>query len=464
MATELGRSKDLDSEQSARRYKGKHRHRSHHREQHSSSSHPPLSTSGESNPRSHHIGHRHHKDPSSALELHKTRSRGRDEWQAPGRQAHRHRASTIPTRRPDRPKSPSTLASSSSDTASEDEKTRLFHRMKLTSPSVVSNLTMTTSATNSSSGSNKTIKQSKLSQKIALDPPQEATDTEDEQADDSPLSPAVPDAPNVFAYLESEGSSDEETDHSQQLIRLPHQKSVQDYPTKPSHNFLNKSVSSSGSSSFIDEDILSEHHQQEADMTDQSTSPEQSDEESHDPLQTPRDPASTKLASQMAAAQRRQNNRGATQSFGTPEMQRGHSIYATLPTSLTARSPGHLSLPRGERLPITGYELLASRLSMNSDMTRPPRITPIYRRFEALNHRLLLQLQDEIQELEEQLHRLDNADTQSRRSVNRITPASRRAAAQTGGELQWHKTDILGKIGYKLAQYSMSMIQLEKPD
>uniref|UniRef100_L2FUF0 DUF6594 domain-containing protein n=1 Tax=Colletotrichum fructicola (strain Nara gc5) TaxID=1213859 RepID=L2FUF0_COLFN len=37
---------------------------------------------------------------------------------------------------------------------------------------------------------------------------------------------------------------------------------------------------------------------------------------------------------------------------------------------------------------------------------------------------------------------------------NCILPASRRQEALTAGELQWHKTDVLGKIGYKLGQYN----------
>jgi hypothetical protein len=109
---------------------------------------------------------------------------------------------------------------------------------------------------------------------------------------------------------------------------------------------------------------------------------------------------------------------------------------------------------------VTGYELLASRLSSynsTSELEDANVIKPIYRKFGALNHRLLLHLQDELSELEEQLHRLDNADTQSRRAGlgGRVVPASRRAAAMQGGELQWHKTDVLGRIGFKLAQYSM---------
>jgi hypothetical protein len=85
----------------------------------------------------------------------------------------------------------------------------------------------------------------------------------------------------------------------------------------------------------------------------------------------------------------------------------------------------------------------------------------MYRKFEALNHRVLLHLQDELSELEEHLQRLDRADTQARQTDRSIIPASRRAAAQAGGELQWHKTDVLGKIGYKLTQYSTSHLPLQ---
>lgn len=166
--------------------------------------------------------------------------------------------------------------------------------------------------------------------------------------------------------------------------------------------------------------------------------------------------------------------------YGTPEMTRGPARHPHIPPRelqprITAPGQGHAKhLPRAEKLPMSGYELLSSKLShaeiprssrrrnsRASAMSEPddlPAIQPIYRRFEALNHRLLLHLQDELSELEEQLHRLDTADTQNRRMSNCILPASRRAEFMAGGELQWHKTDVLGKIGYKLGQYSMFLL------
>lgn len=205
--------------------------------------------------------------------------------------------------------------------------------------------------------------------------------------------------------------------------------------------------------------------------------------------------------------------------YGTPEMPRGTAKFPHIPATagLTPRVPGYQGhfvkhLPRAEKLPMSGYELLASTISScppsSSTTTAAPAATtpsrlgafvgsqrlasrrssvasfvttsassvrsgseevetaglpgggdasslkPIYRRFEALNHRMLLHLQDELSELEEQLHRLDTTDTQTRRLPSRILPASRRAEHLAGGELQSQKADVLGKIGSKLGQYS----------
>lgn len=196
-----------------------------------------------------------------------------------------------------------------------------------------------------------------------------------------------------------------------------------------------------------------------------------------------------KSTAEAKPAPRRKQAKDKEYHYGTPEMPRGNANLPHLPpNALTPRvqnpGQGHVKhLPRAEKLPLTGYELLAARLSANSgrdtsnarrhrmpQSSQPsspgsgrsspdgePDIKPIYRRFEALNHRLLLHLQDELSELEEQLHRLDTADTQTRRLQNCILPASRRAEYMSGGELQWHKTDILGKIGFKLGQYNHAL-------
>jgi len=390
--------------------------------------------------------------------------------------------------------------SSSSGSSSEEEEEELDHRevlaqprARLTSPSIISTITSLTVSTNKSSGSsgsNSTVTQASITKQSERSPGKTPSTPK------MPMSPAVPDPPNVFAYLDNESTisldndqdegdsdvseerdeddveperqeqesdeDDEESDgdeephwpHVERLAILPS-------PTSPDHPDSSSSASSSvhGSAHFSETPA-------ENDDTDRSTSPERSvhGHASDRDDEMPKSPASTRMASQMAAAQERQNlhsNPNQSQAFGTPNMTRGPAVYPYLPgsSSLSPRYAQHVkqrSLPRAEKLPVTGYELLASRLSNSNAQTEEPKIKPMYRKFEALNHRLLLHLQDEISELEEQLHRLDNADTQSRRAglSGSVIPASRRAAQAAGGELQWHKTDILGRIGFKLAQYS----------
>lgn len=226
--------------------------------------------------------------------------------------------------------------------------------------------------------------------------------------------------------------------------------------------------------------------------TERSSSPERS----VDGDETPVAPVLNFVENSLHAASKRRSSLFDVDRYGTPEMPRGTANLPHIPVSvLTPRVPnqGHAKhLPRAEKLPLSGYELLASRISASSEsgprshpgsasssstatprehiprrhssasnigyrsslLEPEPTIQPIYRRFKAMNHRLLLHLQDELSELEEQLHRLDTADTQTRRLQNRILPASRRAEALAGGELQSHKTEILAKIGFKLGQYS----------
>jgi len=380
------------------------------------------------------------------------------------------------TRRRHRRTPSSKTESSSEDTSSEEEEPAQDHRevlaaarARLNSPSTISAFTTLTTATHNSggsSGSNSTVTQASITKRTGKKPEEQ----------DAPLSPAVPDPPNVFAFLEKDDSPEPEQaeDHDDEDEHEEEAEEEEDDPGEGPSNWApqqpemaltttgssQNSSASSASSSFQGDDTFSQPTDHD---TDRSESPERSVEGKDEaaPAPAPTDPVSAKVAAQMAAAQQRQNLY-AMQHFGTPNMPRGnYQLPVVSPSALSARYQQQVkphALPRAEKIPVTGYELLASRLSYSRDAEeRGERIRPMYRKFEALNHRLLLHLQDEISELEEQLHRLDNADTQSRRTERFIVPASRRAAAQAGGELQWHKMDILGKIGYKLGQYSMPL-------
>lgn len=105
----------------------------------------------------------------------------------------------------------------------------------------------------------------------------------------------------------------------------------------------------------------------------------------------------------------------------------------------------------------SGYDLLAARLA-DSDNTGHP-FRPLYRKFARLNHRILLQLQDEISQMEEDLAGLDAADARVRRgSTGQIIPESRRLNLQWhGSELHARRFELLGQIYVKVEQYSKSI-------
>ncbi|TLD33010.1 hypothetical protein PspLS_01087 [Pyricularia sp. CBS 133598] len=264
--------------------------------------------------------------------------------------------------------------------------------------------------------------------------------------------------------------------------RLSSASSVKSNRAPSAPNTSPGSSSSSSGDSGRSSDLVRDHE------SDRSSSPARSVNEAE---AEPSMQSSVSRASVVTTADPKEGKRGRRPSheqYGTPEMPRGKAQLPHIPPkALKARPPSQaqaMHLPRAEKLPLSGYELLAARVSNASQTdhghgrssrarrgsvgssvsavsTAPltpfqnhPPLKPIYRRFEALNHRLLLQLQDELSELEEQLHRLDTADTQTRRVQNQILPASRRAGSVAGGELQWHRTDVLAKIGYKLAQYN----------
>ncbi|KAI8946051.1 hypothetical protein F4801DRAFT_583808 [Xylaria longipes] len=243
--------------------------------------------------------------------------------------------------------------------------------------------------------------------------------------------------PNALNFLDSDSPqvTPESIQHTVKEASKPS-------PETPKNTSPSAHSTSSTSSGFREDvfDVFGDHE------TDRSTSPEHSIDG---------DPKGRVLGE--TGPRNARTEKGRKRNYGTPEMPRGNVQYPLVPPEeLTPRAPNQQffkRLPRAEKLPLTGYELLASRLSaMSADRGGPLR--PIYRRFEALNHRMLLHLQDEISELEEKLHRLDTADTQNRRLPNGILPASRRAEFMSGGEFQWHKTDILGQIGWKLDQYN----------
>lgn len=134
-------------------------------------------------------------------------------------------------------------------------------------------------------------------------------------------------------------------------------------------------------------------------------------------------------------------------------------------------NPQHVLNPRVPDLTkttIAGYEMLASRLSQSSSdrSSTDAHVVPLYRKFEGLNHRILLHLQDELAEMEEELRVLDEYIVQTGQAAfeSEARPASRRADARYGGEVHYRRTELLGKIFLKLGQYSKWIICDENPE
>lgn len=103
---------------------------------------------------------------------------------------------------------------------------------------------------------------------------------------------------------------------------------------------------------------------------------------------------------------------------------------------------------------IVGYELLAQELA-SADSP----VSPVYRKFEYLNHRILLHLQDELCEMEEQLRTTDEIIAQMETPVEegRRSPASRRGDSFHGSEMHHRRTALLGRIFLKTEQYNRAL-------
>lgn len=94
----------------------------------------------------------------------------------------------------------------------------------------------------------------------------------------------------------------------------------------------------------------------------------------------------------------------------------------------------------------SGYDHLASAIDSRDRRF----LTPIYRKFETLNNRILLYLQDEIAEMEDALKKLDTFITQE--EGQEIT--SRRTDTMYPSQSKWHRQELMCRICFKVEQYS----------
>ncbi|KAH7155157.1 hypothetical protein B0J13DRAFT_544917 [Dactylonectria estremocensis] len=149
------------------------------------------------------------------------------------------------------------------------------------------------------------------------------------------------------------------------------------------------------------------------------------------------------------------------QTYGAPETPRGNRPFpffspSQYPNSMAAPNPApapnpRFPQPRAERPPLSGYELLAAKLA--GEAVGGPPIRPMYRRFEALNHRILLSLQDQIILLEETLREMDEIDSGNRLQGNIPLPASEREERASDHEFHLGKGRVFNQLTEKLQVY-----------
>ncbi|KAI4136590.1 MAG: hypothetical protein L6R39_007715 [Caloplaca ligustica] len=122
----------------------------------------------------------------------------------------------------------------------------------------------------------------------------------------------------------------------------------------------------------------------------------------------------------------------------SPQLPRGRKQHAAKEPSATKH----------------GYSQLASRISSQEDAV----LKPVYRKFETLNNRILLYLQDEISELEADLEELDAAITREAQCMGRDGyAASRRAEAKAPSQLQWHRNNLTERCASKVDTYNRTL-------
>ncbi|MCJ1250083.1 hypothetical protein MMC30_007309 [Trapelia coarctata] len=119
---------------------------------------------------------------------------------------------------------------------------------------------------------------------------------------------------------------------------------------------------------------------------------------------------------------------------------------------LSHEMDGHQELEASEDSNISSHNLLANKVSADGNVA----FKPFYRKFETLNNRVLLHLQDEISKLESQLHQLDKAISGLGESSEEDARSTKDGLSMSVG-LEWQRKELVGRIGAMLDQYNRTL-------
>ncbi|ODA75944.1 hypothetical protein RJ55_08585 [Drechmeria coniospora] len=151
--------------------------------------------------------------------------------------------------------------------------------------------------------------------------------------------------------------------------------------------------------------------------------------------------AGSRIATVPSVTNAYQSMHAFSPTFGSPRKAQSIAPVSSMPLTRPQPSVFQQSNYGAEMAPMTGYQLIAAKLV--GGLGGPP-VLPIYRRFEALNHRLLLYMQADLADLEKELRALDAKDTVERGYG--IFPASRRLERWSTSGLCQQRIEVLGQI------------------
>lgn len=292
--------------------------------------------------------------------------------------------------------------------------------------------------------------------------------------------------PNVFQFLDASGRSSSSSESDSQ------EESSDDEPFPQT---AIAKIQSPKPRSTVSPSLLASRASARK-PTPPSTSTSRNSSDSHKsgpPAPAPPAPSPPPTMKQMQMSRKQAPRPPAVKSFTTPDSPpslKGHHLQITRPESYytskdnTAlhRSPLPPSPPSSPEDSIhrdiarrrdstssqvsSGYGLVASYLTRSAAEEKGS-FSPLYRRFESVNHRVLLHLQDEISQMEEDLHALDEYEEMHRMAVaekegSSPVPASRRVDAQSQAysTLHYRRMDLMTALIHKTEQYSESTIQI----
>lgn len=323
--------------------------------------------------------------------------------------------------------------------------------------------------------------------------PQDPPSKKQSNPKESQASPAPSPPPNVFEYLDDDDSSDSDSDSDSSVDSEPPQKRkanapspVRTLPLVKTNN--DRPEAKTGRQSSFNSSSGVSARERSPDRASSVASRDSTDDQPATPPNALLSPIDWKFA-EGARPMFSPQIIGAYNSYA-PSILEGEnsdngdpfdiSVPETfyMPRDKVANSPNSPVSPRDRtrkdsiqskqsqpsrespRSP-SGYEQ-RSRKSSFQQTDDEAFVPPVYRKFETLNHRILLNLQNEIGQMEEDLRRLDELEAMHRAAASPRSPGHRKLSTSSHHDfgppsfatLHFQRQELLEQVQAKIQQYS----------